>query len=102
MEAGRPSSCIIQQMHQGIMLCLCYVYKAFHDFFSLFKIAKAKFFIIFIIFFHQTFKKAKAESQRLEDLSSERGCPENIVHQWVHDVRQWATDATLFYGHSSK
>ncbi|KAK2906701.1 hypothetical protein Q8A67_005686 [Cirrhinus molitorella] len=30
----------------------------------------------------------------LEDLSSELGCPENIVHQWVHDVRQWATDGT--------
>ncbi|KAG1925408.1 hypothetical protein F2P79_025558 [Pimephales promelas] len=42
--------------------------------------------------FNQTLKKAEAESQRLESLSSELGCPENVVHQWVDDVRQWATD----------
>ncbi|XP_030294392.1 uncharacterized protein LOC115594434 isoform X3 [Sparus aurata] len=40
----------------------------------------------------KTFQKAEAESQRLEDLSRELGCPDNMVHQWVHDVRQWATD----------
>ncbi|XP_056130247.1 uncharacterized protein si:dkey-93l1.9 isoform X1 [Lampris incognitus] len=40
----------------------------------------------------KTFQKAQTESQRLEDLSSELGCPENMVEQWVHDVRQWATD----------
>lgn len=66
------------------------------------RLQRQNFLSFLLFFFHQTFKKAKAESQRLEDLSSERGCPENIVHQWVHDVRQWATDATLFYGHSSK
>lgn len=53
-------------------------------------------------FLHQTFKKAEAESQKLEDLCRELGCPENIVHQWIHDVRQWAADGTVFYGHSSK
>ncbi|XP_049432758.1 uncharacterized protein LOC125889094 isoform X1 [Epinephelus fuscoguttatus] len=40
----------------------------------------------------KTFQKAQAESQRLEDLSSEVGCPENMMQQWVHDVKQWATD----------
>ncbi|KTF77271.1 hypothetical protein cypCar_00046864 [Cyprinus carpio] len=39
-----------------------------------------------------TVRKAEAESQRLENLSRELGCPENMVQQWVHDVRQWATD----------
>ncbi|KAK7127832.1 hypothetical protein R3I93_005543 [Phoxinus phoxinus] len=43
----------------------------------------------------KTFKKAEAESQRLENLSSELGCPENIVHQWVDDVRKWATDDSV-------
>ncbi|KAM8753799.1 uncharacterized protein AB9X84_010860 isoform 1-T1 [Acanthopagrus schlegelii] len=43
---------------------------------------------------HETFQKAEAES--LEDLSRELGCPDSMVHQWVHDVRQWATDATVF------
>ncbi|XDV48568.1 hypothetical protein PO909_017965 [Leuciscus waleckii] len=43
----------------------------------------------------KTLKKAEAESQKLEDLSSELGCPENIVHQWVHDVRQWASDDSV-------
>ncbi|XP_073724533.1 uncharacterized protein [Misgurnus anguillicaudatus] len=43
----------------------------------------------------KTFKKAEAESQKLEDLTSQLGCPENIVHQWVHDVRQWATDDSV-------
>ena len=72
--------------------------QSFSQFSSLFKIAKSK----NLFFLHQTLKKAEAESQKLEDLSSELGCPENIVHQWVHDVRQWATDGTVFYGHSSK
>ncbi|RXN07832.1 CD209 antigen-like protein [Labeo rohita] len=36
--------------------------------------------------------KAEVESQRLENLSRELRCPENMVQQWVHDVRQWATD----------
>ncbi|XP_039634767.1 uncharacterized protein LOC120544936 isoform X2 [Perca fluviatilis] len=40
----------------------------------------------------KTCEKAEAESQRLEDLSSQLGCPENMVHQWVHDVREWASD----------
>ncbi|XP_077083230.1 uncharacterized protein LOC143736375 [Siphateles boraxobius] len=43
----------------------------------------------------KTFKKAEAESQRLEDLSSELGCPENIMHQWLDDVTQWATDDSV-------
>ncbi|XP_078024482.1 uncharacterized protein LOC144463592 [Epinephelus lanceolatus] len=43
----------------------------------------------------KTFQKAQAESQRLEDLSSEVGCPENMMQQWVHDVKQWATDGTV-------
>jgi hypothetical protein len=73
------------------------MYKKLFMIFSLFKITKAEIYF----FLHQTFKKAEAESQRLEDLSSELGCPENIMHQWVDDVRQWATDGTVFYGHSS-
>ncbi|XP_073671341.1 uncharacterized protein [Paramisgurnus dabryanus] len=34
------------------------------------------------------------KAQRREDLSSELGCPENIVNQWVQDVRQKATDGS--------
>ncbi|XP_028432432.1 uncharacterized protein LOC114554662 [Perca flavescens] len=40
----------------------------------------------------KTCEKAQAESQRLEDLTNQLGCPENMVHQWVHDVREWASD----------
>ncbi|XP_051272930.1 uncharacterized protein LOC127372973 [Dicentrarchus labrax] len=43
----------------------------------------------------KTFQKAQEESQRLEDLSRELGCPENMVQQWVHDVKQWAADDSL-------
>ncbi|KAF4097447.1 hypothetical protein G5714_021455 [Onychostoma macrolepis] len=46
----------------------------------------------------KTFKKAEAESQRLEDLSSELGCSQNTVLQWVHDVRQWATEDSVGTG----
>lgn len=46
-------------------------------------------------FLLKTVRKAEAESQRLENLSRELGCPENMVQQWVHDVRQWATDGTV-------
>lgn len=49
----------------------------------------------------QTLKKA--ESLRLEDLSSELRCPENTMgHQWVHDVKQWTTDGAVIYGHFPK
>ncbi|XP_050960579.1 uncharacterized protein LOC127161868 [Labeo rohita] len=40
-------------------------------------------------------RKAEVESQRLENLSRELRCPENMVQQWVHDVRQWATDDSV-------
>ncbi|XP_039677040.1 uncharacterized protein LOC120571947 isoform X1 [Perca fluviatilis] len=40
----------------------------------------------------KTCEKAEADSQRLEDLTNHLGCPENMVHQWVHDVREWASD----------
>ncbi|XP_039681977.1 uncharacterized protein LOC120575326 [Perca fluviatilis] len=40
----------------------------------------------------ETCEKAEADSQRLEDLSIQLGCLENMVHQWVHDVREWASD----------
>ncbi|RXN13649.1 hypothetical protein ROHU_009549 [Labeo rohita] len=42
--------------------------------------------------FGRAVRKAEVESQRLENLSRELRCPENMVQQWVHDVRQWATD----------
>ncbi|XP_073671339.1 uncharacterized protein [Paramisgurnus dabryanus] len=55
-----------------------------HKDFSHFKIARTN------IFLWHSFRKA----QRREDLSSELGCPENIVNQWVQDVRQKATDGS--------
>ncbi|CAL8383211.1 unnamed protein product [Gadus morhua 'NCC'] len=38
----------------------------------------------------KTLQKAEAASQKLSDLCSDLDCPEDMVHQWVEDVRQWA------------
>ncbi|XP_059902693.1 uncharacterized protein LOC132453773 [Gadus macrocephalus] len=38
----------------------------------------------------KTLQKAEAASQKLRDLCSDLDCPEDMVHQWVEDVRQWA------------
>ena len=45
----------------------------------------------------QTVCKADIASQKLQSLCSELGCPENMVQQWVNDVRQWATDGTVLH-----
>ncbi|CAL8282171.1 unnamed protein product [Gadus morhua 'NCC'] len=41
----------------------------------------------------KTLQKAEAASQKLSDLCSDLDCPEDMVHHWVEDVRQWAKAA---------